>query len=270
MRKTIAAILAVLCLLTSFGCQQQQGDKRVVFDVGLEDNTSHSYPEEARLYAEELLTDATSETTEVTANTTPVINTTAETTVEEETTDPPQSSCVNKEKISSKAKSNEPKTSPSQPAPTPTVPQVTQPDPAPTTTTPVSTEPKKPTPEAETTVPTPAQPQTKPTNAEENQPETKPTVPETKPTEPTGCTHDWKTIHHEEKGHWKAGIVCDCGWTVYGKADELVSKWNAHSAAYPVEEALFKHGGYGSADKWIVDAPAYDEWVCRNCGVQKE
>ena len=102
---------------------------------------------------------------------------------------------------------------------------------------------------------------------EATEPPTEATEP---PTEPAGCQHDWKCIHHAEEGHWRAGIVCDCGWTVYGDPGELVAKWNAHSASYPATESLFDHGGYGSADEWIVDKPAYDEWVCRHCGEPKE
>ena len=132
------------------------------------------------------------------------------------------------------------------------------------------TEPPTTVPETEPKVTAPTQPETKPSKPESIEPTTQPTVPETKPTEPIGCSHDWKTIHHDEVGHWKAGIVCDCGWTVYGKASELVSKWNVHSASFPPEESMFNHGGYGSADEWIVDEPAYDEWVCRHCGEKKK
>ena len=134
------------------------------------------------------------------------------------------------------------------------------------------TEPQMTVPETEPTATVPTQPETKPSKPEPTQPITQPTVPETKPTEPTiptGCSHDWKTVHHDEVGHWKAGIICDCGWSVYGKSSELVSKWNAHSASFPPEESLFQHGGYGSADEWIVDEPAYDERVCRHCGEKK-
>lgn len=108
-------------------------------------------------------------------------------------------------------------------------------------------------------------PSTKPTEP----PETQPPEPQPPETEPPGCQHDWKCIHHEEVGHWRAGIVCDCGWTVYGDPNELVAFWNAHSTSYPPAESLFDHGGYGSADEWIVDKPAYDEWVCRHCGEPK-
>ena len=86
------------------------------------------------------------------------------------------------------------------------------------------------------TTPTTPYGETKPTTP----PETTPTQPpETKPeetelpmttpsTEPKGCSHEWKCIHHPEEGHWRAGIICDCGWTVYGDPGELTALWNAH------------------------------------------
>ena len=128
-------------------------------------------------------------------------------------------------------------------------------------TTPAPTDPVPPT-QAETVPSESTNPETEPT-----EPETTPTAP---PTEPTGCTHEWKCIHHSEEGHWRAGIICDCGWTVYGNPSELTSLWNTHSASFPPAEALFDHGGFGSMDEWIVDKPAYDEWVCRHCGEPKE
>ena len=120
----------------------------------------------------------------------------------------------------------------------------------------------------------PTQAETVPSETESTNPETEPTEPVTTPTEPTteptGCAHDWNCIHHTEEGHWIAGIICDCGWTVYGDPGELTSLWNAHSASFPPAESLFDHGGFGSMDEWIVDKPAYDEWVCRLCGESKE
>lgn len=100
----------------------------------------------------------------------------------------------------------------------------------PTVTTP--TRPSEENVETPTTEATQPEKETTPTEPESSA--TKPTEPESSPTKPsptelTGCSHDWKTIHHDEVGHWKAGIVCDCGWTVYGKASELVSKWNVHT-----------------------------------------
>lgn len=166
-------------------------------------------------------------------------------------------------------------------ATTPTEPQATEPTKAPTQPT-DSTEPSKPV----QTIPKPTEPApTEPTPTETVPPDppTEETVPpttepeqtqpaETKPapTEPTECQHDWVSIHHAEVGHWRAGIMCDCGWTVYGDPDELTALWNAHSASFPPAESLFEHGGFGSMDEWIVDTPAYDEWVCQHCGQRKE
>ena len=127
------------------------------------------------------------------------------------------------------------------------------------------------------TIPTTQPEETKPTTPPEitptQPPETKPEETEppttTPPTQPAGCSHEWKCIYHPEEGHWRAGIICDCGWTVYGDPGELTALWNAHSASYPPVESLFDHGGFGSMDEWIVDKPAYDEWVCRHCGEPK-
>lgn len=135
------------------------------------------------------------------------------------------------------------------------------------------TDPAKPTePESEpTNPPQPTEPP-KPAPTEPSPPEPAPTVPiptEPQPTEPAVCTHDWQCVHHDEEGHWLAGIICDCGWTVYGSPDEVVAAWNAHSASFPPEESLFEHGGYGCVDEWIVDAPAYEEWYCSLCGEQQ-
>ena len=133
------------------------------------------------------------------------------------------------------------------------------------------TEPAKPTvPEPEPTAP--PQPTESPKPTEPSPTEPAPTVPvptEPQPTEPEGCTHDWQCIHHDEEGHWLAGIICDCGWTVYGSPDEVSAAWNAHSASFPPEESLFDHGGFGCVDEWVVDTPAYEEWYCSLCGEAK-
>lgn len=135
------------------------------------------------------------------------------------------------------------------------------------------TEPARPTePESEPT--NPPQPTEPPKSAptEPSPPEPAPTVPiptEPQPTEPAVCTHDWQCVHHDEEGHWLAGIICDCGWTVYGSPDEVSAAWNAHSASFPLEESLFDHGGFGCVDEWVVDTPAYEEWYCRLCGEAK-
>ena len=143
---------------------------------------------------------------------------------------------------------------------TPTEPKPTSPQATEKPTTPT-------TPSEETKPTTP--PETKPTEPPATEPEATDPPTTTPPTEPAGCNHEWKCIHHPEEGHWRAGIICDCGWTVYGDPSELTALWNAHSASYPPAESLFDHGGFGSMDEWIVDKPAYDEWVCRHCGEPK-
>ena len=147
--------------------------------------------------------------------------------------------------------------------PKPTSPQATEKPTTPTT----PPEETKPTTPPETTPTNP--PETTPTQPPETRPEETDPPTTTRPTEPAGCKHEWKCIHHPEEGHWRAGIICDCGWTVYGDPGELTALWNAHSASYPPAESLFDHGGFGSMDEWIVDKPAYDEWVCRHCGEPK-
>ena len=166
--------------------------------------------------------------------------------------------------------SAEKSTIPSTPVPDPTSPQgngnQSQINPSQEDTTPATQPTTEPVP--------PTQAETVPSETESTLPETEPTEPVTIPTEPTteptGCVHEWNCIHHAEEGHWMAGIICDCGWIVYGDPGELTSLWNAHSASFPPAESLFDHGGFGSMDEWIVDKPAYDEWVCRLCGETKE
>ena len=147
--------------------------------------------------------------------------------------------------------------------PKPTSPQATEKPTTPTT----PPEETKPTTPPETTPTNP--PETTPTQPPETKPEETEPPTTTPPTQPAGCSHEWKCIYHPEEGHWRAGIICDCGWTVYGDPGELTALWNAHSASYPPVESLFDHGGFGSMDDWIVDKPAYDEWVCRHCGESK-
>ena len=119
------------------------------------------------------------------------------------------------------------------------------------------------------TLPSETEPaETEPLQQEETQPvETE--TPSTTPTEPPECVHEWRSVYHPEEGHWVAGVACDCGWQVYGDPAQLVSQWNAHSASYSAMESLLYHGGYGSIDSWVVDKPAYEEWVCHHCGEPK-
>ena len=149
-----------------------------------------------------------------------------------------------------------------------TQPSETQPaETAPPGTVPVETQPIETEP-AETD-PLPMQPtETEPPQQEETQPvETEPSS--TTSTEPTECIHEWHSIYHPEEGYWVAGVACTCGWQIYGEPTQLVSQWNAHSASYSAMESLLYHGGYGSIDSWVVDKPAYEEWVCTHCGEPK-
>ena len=177
-------------------------------------------------------------------------------------TEPEETQATEAATVPTEPQATEPTKAPTQPTdptepskPEQTIPKPTEP--APTEPTPTETVPPEP-PTGETVPPTTEPEQTQPT-------ETKPA-----PTEPTECQHDWVSIHHAEVGHWRAGIMCDCGWTVYGDPDELTALWNAHSASFPPAESLFEHGGFGSMDEWIVDTPAYSEWVCQQCGQPKE
>ncbi len=167
---------------------------------------------------------------------------------------------------------------PTEPAPTETLkPDATQPKPTEPkpieakTTVPQSTEPPVTVPPA-TEPPVTEPPATEPLATEPPATEPAPISPpvtEPAPTESTECVHDWMCIRHDEEGYWIAGVICDCGWTFYGTADEVMSAWQTHSASFPPEEALLVHGGCGSMDEWIVDKPAYDEWVCCHCGEPK-
>ena len=122
------------------------------------------------------------------------------------------------------------------------------------------TEPKTPeTKPAETT------PQVKPTEPKP----TEPKVPETQPshseenetTAPTTCQHSWQEVHHAEKGHEETFVVCKCGYRC-----KSTTEWIAHNNSYSAEDALLYHTSYGDTTSYVVDSPAYTEWVCSKCG----
>ena len=243
MKKILSLTVTVVFVLSLIGCTQQ----------GLPADTSFPVMESTgALLTTVPATDPTE--TETTPSTEPSEVTTPiqsmETTEDSEPTQP-QKPTENNGKQDDKTKPTDPPTTePTQPATEPTVPPSTEP--------------------AKTTSPETQHPETQPPGTEPVEAEPPATEPPTtQPTEPAGCQHDWMCIHHDEEGHWLAGIVCDCGWTVYGDPDELGALWNAHSASYLAAESLLDHGGYGSVDEWIVDTPAYDEWVCRHCGEPK-
>lgn len=176
------------------------------------------------------------------------------------------------ESVTELADSATEKSSPQETAPTQTAPPPTEPAPEPTSppdTRPAETAPQE-TQSQETQSAETEPVETGPVETEPVEIETPITDPtQTEVTEPTDCRHEWICIHHNEEGHWIAGIVCDCGWKLHGDPEELVSLWNAHSASFPITESLFDHGGYGCVDEWIVDKPAYDKWVCRHCAEPK-
>lgn len=171
-------------------------------------------------------------------------------------------SAIEPKQDSASAEASPPEVTPTQTTPAPTESAIKTTSPS--DTRPAETDPPE-------TYPPETQPtETKPTEAEPTQTEPPTTTPpDTESTLPTGCSHNWICIHHDEEGHWIAGVICDCSWKVYGDPEEVISLWNDHSASYPAAEALFDHGGYGCVDEWIVDVPAYEEWVCRYCAEPK-
>lgn len=104
-------------------------------------------------------------------------------------------------------------------------------------------------------------------------------------------THNWKTVHHEEVGHYESVLVqeefrnpiyavhvlcshCDFDYTANG----LIPGPGVHICADGTKAA-----GYGDTsvydhdqvfpavyeDRWVVDTPAYDEQICSTCGQKK-
>ena len=250
MKKILSLTLAAVLILSLFGCAVQESPPATM--PAATENTG------------------TAETTAPPETTVPQTDPTESTGSKEptEVTDPTESTEATEETKATEPEKPKENTGNQQDETKPTDPPATETtQPATDPTDPPSTKPTEP---SETQPPETQPPETQPPETEPAETEPPATEAPTQPTEPPGCQHDWKCIHHEEVGHWRAGIVCDCGWTVCGDPDELVALWNAHSASYPPAESLFDHGGYGSADEWIVDKPAYDEWVCRLCGESKE
>ncbi len=232
MKRKILCILLVCCLLLFTGCRKSVPSK---------DNLPATAPSITAVKPTAGMTETTTTATE-----------------------PDEAQATEAATTSTEPQATESSKAPVQPIepnkPEPPIPKPTGPVP----TEPTFTETVPPEPSIEETVPPSTEPeQTQPT-------ETEPVPTEPVPTEPAECQHDWVCIPHAEVGHWKAGIMCDCGWVVYGDPDELIALWNTHSASYPPVESLFEHGGFGSVSEWIVDTPAFNEWVCRKCGQQKE
>ena len=113
-------------------------------------------------------------------------------------------------------------------------------------------------------------PQVKPTEPKPTEPKVPETQPvETKPshgeeteaTKPTTCQHSWQEVHHAEKGHEETFVVCKCGYRCKSSTE-----WIAHKNSYSAEDALLSHTSYGDTTSYVVDSPAYTEWVCSKCG----
>ena len=108
-------------------------------------------------------------------------------------------------------------------------------------------------------------PETEP--AVTNPPATEPATSQPPATEPVPvtCQHDWQTVYHEEVGHKEYYCGCACG------AKFLTdNEWWSHAKSYSAEEAILYHGGYASGSEWVVDTPAYTEWVCSKCGATSD
>lgn len=84
-------------------------------------------------------------------------------------------------------------------------------------------------------------------------------------TAPTGCQHEWQEVHHEEVGYTEWMGQCVCGFT-FKDPDE----WIAHTKSYSAVDAVLYHGSWHDHWEYIVDTPAYTEWVCSKCGEVSE
>lgn len=82
-------------------------------------------------------------------------------------------------------------------------------------------------------------------------------------TETVKGSHDWEHKHTEEVGHWEGWYVCHCGGWEFNAANGNPGPSFAEHARSTGEAE--KHSYYGE-NRWIVDTPAQDSWVCRVCG----
>lgn len=150
--------------------------------------------------------------------------------------------------------------------PTPTKPKPAKPtEPKPTespATEVPAQEPVKPQPQHNDPKPaTPPAAEPKPTEPPAAEPKpTDPPAAEPPVTEPPKPVHQWQRIDHEEEGHYIGGCECDCGARF-----STTQEWISHVNSFEGSE-LMNHSGNHSYDEWIVDKPAYTEWVCTICG----
>lgn len=79
--------------------------------------------------------------------------------------------------------------------------------------------------------------------------------------------HAWKCVHHEAEGHYSDYyVVCRCGWSMK-KSEMEATGYNfiQYYALFHVKGER-EHSYTLDGTDWVEDAPAYDEWVCTECG----
>ena len=117
-------------------------------------------------------------------------------------------------------------------------------------------------PDPKPTNPPAPQPTDPPTPKPTDPPAPKPTNPPApKPTDPPVHQHSWQRVDHPEEGHYNSGLECACG-ARFSTSDE----WSNHLDSFSLSDQVKYHGSNHSYDEWIVDKPAYTEWVCSGCG----
>lgn len=107
---------------------------------------------------------------------------------------------------------------------------------------------------------TPSETEPEDTNPIESSSTAPSTEPPTEPT-PTECSHTWQETYHEEVGHDEGRAVCACGERFANSTE-----WYTHLKSYSAVDAILYHGYYGTGSDYIIDTPAYTEWVCSRCG----
>lgn len=90
-------------------------------------------------------------------------------------------------------------------------------------------------------------------------------LPSEETTEPVGCQHEWEKKYHAQVGHYGDYYnVCKCGWRFDDPKD-----WETHVMEAGAE-AVFYHTSWCSAREYIIDTPAYYEWICAECGETRD
>ncbi len=82
-------------------------------------------------------------------------------------------------------------------------------------------------------------------------------------TETVKGSHDWEHKHTEEVGHWEGWYVCHCGgWEFNAANGDPTNSFVEHARS---AGGNVSHSYYGE-NRWVIDEPAEDVWVCRVCG----